>query len=114
MPSTAFLSYRVPWELQLFDGIRNGPIVVKKFCTPDEAVEITRKIEKGQRDYEAWCEYGGEVGYSKADDVYLELIKLAGAEFEVVGVVTFLLVNKQINQVWSLKEGAFTLEGVST
>lgn len=108
------LPFRARCDLQLFDSVRNGPIVVKTDCTPGECLRHATSIEKMLSRYRTWEEIGGEVGCLEMDDAYVKAMRLVGSEFEIRGEVTFLLAVKDLGQVWSLAQGVFTLVEAAT
>lgn len=98
------------WELQLFDGVRNGPLLVGANCTPARALELTAMFEKWVAEYKYWQDYGGSIGAYEMDEIYLAARSYAGADFEILGEVSFILVSKDLGQVWHVSEGVFSKE----
>lgn len=101
------LPHYVRCALLLFDSVRNGPIVVRSECTPGEALKIVALLEKFVAEYGAWNDIGGEAGCYEMDEVYLKATALAGSEFEMLGEVSFVLVNE--GQAYSCANGKLEL-----
>ena len=112
MPLTALSPSPNPkllWELHLFDSVRNGPIVVGSGLTLKKAERLVTKFEVLIKKYRQWEGYGGEVGCFQMDEIFIEVRELAGAEFEILGDVSFLLVNREANETWNIGEGTLSL-----
>ena len=111
MPSTTSSAPnpKLRWELHLFDGIRNGPIVVGADLTLKAAERLVTKFEELIKKYAQWADYGGETGCYQMDEIFVKARELAGSEFEILGEVSFLLVNRDANEVWNIGEGTLSL-----